>query len=163
MSFIFPEESFLSGSSKIVLNATALNLPISDSDYLYLRAPNEHPIDAYHGAVEQIKAQIALKQNSALEESSTQEETPVETNTVATTSQIVYIAVPQATQEDAPVLTSTSSPSQTASISNVRKELFSPFEIFLFICFALATGIFGYIELRKYRKSISSSISIEEV
>ena len=163
-SFTFPEESFISASSQIILNANSLELPLSDSEYLYFRAPNKHLINSYHGAVEQIKAQIALRQDSVLEHADTEQEVAPNKDTEGPASQIVYIGVPHTIEEEN-LMVSALDPSspQTATISNVRKELFSPFEMFLFIAFALVAGIFGFVELKKYRKNTASSISIEEI
>ncbi len=165
-TFTFPEESFISGTSRIVLDAHALGLEVSDAKRIYLKASNGHTISSYHGAVEQIKKQIALAQETTTaDDEKASSQTALQESTEA---QIVYVGVPQTTspaQQDVapyePLLISTTT--QQASIGSVKKELFSPFELALIAGLSIAGSVFGYIEFKRYRKEKSPTYDIEEL
>ncbi len=161
--FLFPEESFIAGESKIVLNAKALGLQLSDAHRIHLRAPNDYLVASYHGAVEQIKKQIALR-TAPQEADSVLPEEPAPEST--TEKQIVYIGIPKSIEQattTAKLKYPELNTSQAASLGTIQRKRFSTFEIGLFVILVVATGSFGLWELRKYHKEHAPLAEIEKL
>jgi len=168
--FIFPEESFISENSQITLDAKVMGLALLASKPIHLLGPNGYKLDSYHEAITQIRKQISIKKEK-LEKNTQPVTRDLETTQDKLEEQIVYIGVPQYIEPEviatpdvhsSNIPVSNSNPvTQAASLSNIKRELLSPFEIGLLVLFGAVVAGFGFLEFSKYRKKQESSVSIQ--